>query len=129
MTYKPAMVLLACFLLLSRGLSSQSEIISSASARAVAPNASIDILHYDARIEPDITRKTIAGEVSVRFVIRTQGASDIQLDCGDLTIDSVRENGDERRFSTNNRRLNVALPRSAKPEQVRQLDIRYHGAP
>src|SRR5262249_25641140 len=70
-----------------------------------------------------------AGEVSVRFVIRTQGASDIQLDCGDLTIDSVRENGDERRFSTNNRRLNVALPRSAKPEQVRQLDIRYHGAP
>jgi aminopeptidase N len=124
------MVVLASLLLMSRTLSAPSAPAPTVSAPVspVTPVASLDILHYDARIEPDITRKTIAGEVSIRFVIRT-GQSDIQLDCGDLTIDSVREHGEPRQFSTRNRRLNVDLSRPEKSEQVRQLDISYHGAP
>ena len=82
-----------------------------------------DVLQYTATLEPDIANKSIKGSV----LIRVQTTSNvIELNCGDLVIDSVRLAGTELPFSVVDRRLKVSLP-SGKPE--REIEVRYHGAP
>ena len=50
------------------------------------------------RVEPDIASKTVKGEVVLTFLITASGRTTIELDRGDLTIDSVREGGQAREF-------------------------------
>ncbi|HEY0728119.1 MAG TPA: M1 family aminopeptidase, partial [Pyrinomonadaceae bacterium] len=82
-----------------------------------------DVLHYTATLEPDIANKSIKGSVLIR--VRT-ASNVVELNCGDLVIDSVRLEGTELPFSVVDRRLKVSLP-SGKPE--RDLEVRFHGAP
>ncbi len=90
--------------------------------------AAFDVLHYDAQIEPDIANKAIAGKVLIRFVART-AISVLEFNCGDLTIDTVRDAGKMQKFSTQNRHLNISLSRPAKQNEEREVEIEYHGAP
>jgi aminopeptidase N len=59
----------------------------------------LDVVHYDARVEPDIASKTVKGEVVLTFLITASGRTTIELDRGDLTIDSVREGGQAREYA------------------------------
>lgn len=82
-----------------------------------------DVLNYSATIEPDIANKSIKGSV----LIRVQTTSNVVVfDCGELTIDSVKENGVAVQFSVQDHKLRVSL--SAKKKE-RELEVRYHGAP
>ena len=82
-----------------------------------------DVLHYSATLEPDIGAKSLKGSVLIRFSTTAPVA---EFDCGDLEIDSVSEAGAALRFSVTNHRLRISLPPG---KQVRQIDIKYHGAP
>lgn len=95
-------------------------------ALVVAP---FDVLHYDARVEPDIAHKTITGKVLIRLALRAAGQAAIEFDCGDLTIDAVHEGGEAQKFSRTDRRLTILLPRPAKPNDTREIEVDYHGAP
>lgn len=92
--------------------------------QAMPATGSLDVLHYDIFIEPDIAQKTVTGRVVIRFVSRT---AEVEFDCGDLIIDSVKEAGLAREFSIKDHRLKVTL--ASKSSKVKQLEIAYHGAP
>lgn len=82
-----------------------------------------DVLHYSVTLEPDINTKSVKGSVLIR--VSTVSAS-MDLDCGELTIDSVSEAGSPLKFSVSNHQLKVSLP-SGKRE--REIQIEFHGTP
>src|SRR4026208_1382028 len=86
-------------------------------------SAQQDVLHYSATLEPDISAKSVTGSVLIR-VSTTSTA--VEFDCGNLTIDAVREAGARLAFSVNNRKLRVSLPAG---KRVREIVIDFHGAP
>jgi aminopeptidase N len=82
-----------------------------------------DIIHYSVTVEPDIEKKSVNGSVLVR--VRTT-SNVVEFDCGDLTIDSVSENGEPLQFAVNDRKLRVSL---SERKGVRDIEVRYYGAP
>src|SRR6187397_923745 len=84
-------------------------LLSSQVARA------LDVLHYSATLEPDITVKSLKGTVRIRFVT---DATEAEFNCGNLAIDSVRFKGKALKFSVVDHRLRVSLP-----EKAREIDI------
>ncbi len=123
---KPARVLLLlCALLSLAGAATQT----SAQVKNVRAAAIFDVLHYDAEVEPDIANKTVKGKVLVRFVARAKDVNAIELDCGGLEIDAVRERGAAQKFERHERRLRIELSRPLKSDEKREVEIEYHGAP
>lgn len=96
---------------------------------AIVPGASFDVLHYDAQVEPDIANKTVSGKVLIKLVALTANLAAIELDCGNLTVDAVRENRIAQTFVQRDRRLSISLARSASMNETREIEIAYHGAP
>jgi aminopeptidase N len=86
-------------------------------------HGSTDVLHYSATIEPDIASKSVKGSVLIRVLTDSQ---EIVFDCGNLTVDSVTENGKPLRFSVNEHKLRVTLPKTTGD---RQIEVQYHGTP
>ena len=82
-----------------------------------------DVLHYSAMIEPDISGKSVKGSVLIRVSTTSTTA---EFDCGELTIDSVKEAGAARQFSVTKHRLHVSLPSG---KRVREIEIEFHGTP
>jgi aminopeptidase N len=85
-----------------------------------------DVIHYSATLEPDIANKSVKGSVFIR--VRT--TSDVvEFNCGDLTIDSVLENGKPLQFSVKDHKLKVSLAGGQAEKELKQIEIRYHGLP
>lgn len=82
-----------------------------------------DVSHYSVTVQPDIEKKSVTGSVLIR--VRTT-SNVVEFNCGDLTIDSVTENGKPVQFAVVDHKLRVSLS-ERKPE--RDLEVRYHGAP
>jgi aminopeptidase N len=97
-------------------------------APATAPTT-FDVLRYDARVEPDIVNKTIRGVVSIRFVARADKLGEVELDCGDLSIDAVRVGAQAQRFTRLEQSVRVSLSRPARANETREIKVEYHGAP
>jgi aminopeptidase N len=53
----------------------------------------------------------------------------IEFDCGDLTIDAVRESKEARKFLRRDHRIEISLSRPAKTNEQREFEIEYHGTP
>jgi len=83
----------------------------------------MDVLHYSVTLEPDIAAKSMKGSVLIRVSTTSTTA---EFDCGELTIDAVREAAKPLQFSVANRRLSVSL-RTGK--RVREIEIEFHGIP
>jgi aminopeptidase N len=98
-------------------------------ARAQPTARPFDVLHYEARIEPDIATRSLQGRVSITVVATSDTQQALSLDCGNLTIDAVRERAQSREFAQEGRRLDVRLPGGVRAGERRQIDITYHGAP
>ena len=82
-----------------------------------------DVIHYAATLEPDITNKSVKGSV----IIRVRTTSDtVEFNCGDLTIESVRENGKALQFDVNDRKVKISL---AGGRREKNIEIQYHGSP
>jgi aminopeptidase N len=102
-----------------------------------------DVIHYDVQLEPDIAGKTVKGKVLIRIsipglqiskskeklAVKTGSNHSVEFDCGDLSIDSVREGGKPLKFALKDKRLRIMLPPSAKRSATREIEIEYHGAP
>ena len=92
-------------------------------------SSSFDVQHYDAQVEPDIANKRVTGRVSIRLISRVDNLATIEFDCGELTIDAVRERGEARKFVRRDRHLEVLFSRPAKADEKREIEIEYHGTP
>ena len=91
--------------------------------------APFDVLHYDARVEPDVINKTVNGRVSIRLVAREDGLGALEFDCGELSIDAVRAGAKAERFERLERVVKVFLSRPARAGETREVEFEYHGAP
>jgi aminopeptidase N len=98
-------------------------------ANQTTPAPFFDVTHYDLRLEPDIDRKSVTGTETIRFVSRTTGLREVELNCGELLIDSVKELGAPQKFVRRERQLIVSLSRAAKRNENREIEIEYHGLP
>ena len=98
-------------------------------APAARAGANLDVLHYTARIEPDIATKTLRGQVSIRLALRADGAQHLEFDAGELEIDKVSEHGQALNFEKTEQRLRVRLPKPGKSGERHEIDIAYRGAP
>jgi aminopeptidase N len=94
-----------------------------------AAGAAIDVIHYDARVEPDIRTRTIHGAVTIRFAVRRGAQDAIEFDSGDLLVDAVREGGVPRRFVQLGPRLRIQMARTVPVNEIREVEIEYHGTP
>ncbi len=104
---------------------------SHASQPLAVQNAvpTIDVLHYNASIEPDILNKTLKGSVRIRFVSRADGLKSVEFDCGDLVINAVQQDKTPRQYSVQDHRLKIELRNTARAGEGLELQIDYHGAP
>lgn len=96
---------------------------------ATASSASLDVLDYNAEIEPNPAEQTIAGAVSLSFTSREGELSEIVLDAQELQIEGVSENGSALQFEAKEGRLIVRLARAVRAGEVRVLKIRYKAKP
>lgn len=104
--------------------------IADADAGASASSEqAIDVLHYAARLDPELAGKTLRGRVAISFVLKTPGAKAVEFDAGELRIDAVREHGAALAFEKVGKRLRVSLPGPAHAGARHQIEIAYHGAP
>jgi len=90
---------------------------------SVVSRGSSDVLDYSVTLEPDIAAKSVKGSVLIRVATTSKT---VEFDCGNLTIDAVREARAPLQFSVTNRRLSVSLPAG---KRVRELEIDFHGTP
>jgi aminopeptidase N len=114
-----ALTIAACF-------AAGSALAQGAAARA---GVNLDVLHYTARIEPDIAAKSLRGQVSIRLALRSEGAQQLEFDAGDLEIERVSERGQALTFEKTEQRLRVRLPKSGAAGERHEIDIAYRGAP
>ena len=87
-------------------------------------------VHYDINVKLDdqLTELTSASaEVSLQVLKGPLAVVD--LDFGDLTIDSVTVGGAPARFEQGNGRLNVTLPQPAAANARLVIVVNYHGKP
>jgi hypothetical protein len=76
-----------------------------------------NVTHYNARVEPNISGKTIKGIVVLDLVLTAENQSTTELDSGDLTIGAVKEGGTLIDFSARDHRFTV---RWARPARVKR---------
>src|ERR1043165_5338151 len=90
---------------------------------SVVGRAATDVLHYSVTLEPDIAAKSVKGSVLIRVSTTLTTA---EFDCGELTIDAVREARAPLRFSVANHRLGVTLPAGKRGQAI---EIVFRGPP
>ena len=82
-----------------------------------------DVVHYSATVEPDLVNKSVKGSVLIRVLTISNV---VVFESGDLTIDSVTENGKPLEFSVNEHKLKISF---SKTIRERQIEVHYHGTP
>lgn len=88
----------------------------------------VDVLHYEALVEPDIPGRSIKGKVSLRFFLPEVRNSKFKLDCGDLVIESVQSGGTVIPFERQNNTI-VFSSNSFDTTGPHNVEIKYHGNP
>src|SRR6266536_2533928 len=86
-------------------------------------------LHYDVDLtfNDQLTQITARTEISVEVL--AQNLTKIDLDFGDLPIDSVLVSGTSAKFERNHEMLNVILPAVPKRGDKLNVTVNYHGRP
>ncbi|HSE31300.1 MAG TPA: M1 family metallopeptidase [Pyrinomonadaceae bacterium] len=92
-------------------------------------SGAFDVIDYNLRLEPDIDRKSLTGKESIKLLALTTNLTEIEFNCGELTIDSVKEKGVAQNFVRRDRKLIISLDRPARRNETRELEIEYHGTP
>ena len=88
-----------------------------------AQAATLDVLHYDVTLEPDIAAKSVKGAVRIRF---STDSHEADFNCGNLTIDAVRFASATLKFVVVDHHLKVSLPAGGK---TREIEIDFRGTP
>lgn len=98
-------------------------------ASAQEKPAAIDVLHYAARLQPNLTERTLRGQVTITLRVLDGDHRAIEFDSGELSIDAVREAGAPLAFTRDGKRLRIELLRPADAGARRVFEIDYHGTP
>ena len=103
---------------------------SSAQAQSAgASSRPFHVIHYDARVEPDIAAQTVRGSVRLDITATADKQDQIDLDRGSLVVDSVREGRTPQTFTQIDRHLLIQLSHPARSGERRTIEVDFHGAP
>lgn len=103
-------------------------LICFAMAGAAIAVPAIDVIKYDARIEPDLATKTLSGRVTIEFRSLSAGLSQIDLSAGDLVISEVQDrNGKPLIFVKDGKVLRINVARKLLLNQADRVTIAFHG--
>jgi aminopeptidase N len=98
-------------------------------AEEPAPPRAFEVIHFTARLDPDLQAKTLRGTEKISLVPMATGIRDIAFDAGSLVIDEVRRQGKKLAFERTGTRLDIRLPDAVAVGRRIDIDIEYHGAP
>jgi len=98
---------------------------AAAVAQAAPLQRNFAVEHYDATIQPELTTKSLTGEVSILFHSRIDSLSAVELDAGSLEITSVTEGGAPQYTERRGALLIVVLAKPLNSGEQRTLTIRY----
>ena len=87
------------------------------------------VLHYSARLDPNLPEKTLRGNETIRLVLLNAAVRNVAFDAGDLVIDAVNHNGKTLSFEKVGKRLNIQLAGTDTVNQHIDIQIKYHGTP
>lgn len=87
------------------------------------------VLHYVARIDPDLAAKTLRGDERITVQSAAMGVKNLSFDAGGLVIDEVWQGGQKLSFQKVGKRLDIDLPAALKFGERADIEIAYHGAP
>ncbi len=86
--------------------------------------------NYDVRIQADLAKQRLVGEVGIRFRSRADAAiSALEFDAGSLEITSVFEGQTPQPFERDHSLLVVVLTNPIRPDESRTLTVRYQAGP
>jgi aminopeptidase N len=87
-------------------------------------------LHYDValRFDDQLTEITSA-RTEIKILVLKESVAALDLDFGEMTVDSVAVGGAPARYEQRDGLLNVTLARAAKKDERLSVTINYHGKP
>jgi len=89
-----------------------------------------DLLHQRIAISYDLDKRSMAGEVETRLVVRAQPTDTIRLDASQLTIDGAFDTAHRNlRFAFDTSSVTVHLGRPARVGDTVVFSLRYHARP
>ena len=90
-----------------------------------------DVQHYRIKVSFDWAKKSVAGETTIIFRPFTDLMEEVQIDAGDMTINSVRlDGGGPLKFRyEDDEKLFVTLDRPYRAEQTVAITINYTAVP
>ncbi len=102
---------------------------AAAQTRQYAPDRKVDILHVRIDVTPDFQKKTIAGEVRIRFKPIAKPLTDIALDAVDLTVHRVTSDAKLAGHTVTDEKIEVVFDPPVAPDREVYLDIAYEAEP
>ena len=100
-----------------------------AHAQQLTRQRNFDVLHYTARIDPDLSEETLRGRETISLLLLDAGVREVGFDAGTLVVDEVRQQGRKLSFEKLGTRLTIQLVGDLVANQHLDIEIKYHGAP
>jgi aminopeptidase N len=89
-----------------------------------------DLLHQRIAVTYDLDKRSMAGEVETRLIVKAQPTDTIRLDASQLTIESATDAARQPlRFSFDTSSVTVHLPKHARVGDTVVFNLRYHARP
>jgi aminopeptidase N len=101
----------------------------SSEHRKYAPNREIDILHLALDLTPDFKKRTIAGQVHLRFKPIAKPLRELRLDAVDLRIQTVTASEKVEAWRTDDKVLTITFADVLAPDHETTVTVRYSGEP
>ena len=89
------------------------------------PDKTVDVLHIDLRLEPDLESATLNGVCTTTVRAFDEPVQTIELDAVDLAIERVEMDGRELRFSATGKKLRIEFGEPIAPEAEATFSVRY----
>ena len=88
-----------------------------------------DVLSYTAIVQPNITDRSVSGQVRIRFRTLADGLRMVEFDRGELSVDRVRNDAGALDFELAPRRVRIQLKTAPTRDALQDITVDYHGAP
>lgn len=89
------------------------------------PDKTVDVLHIDLYLEPDLDRKHLDGVCTTTVRALDEPVANLTLDAVDLQVTSVERDGKPLRFESDGRHLRVSFEPAIAPEERATFAVRY----
>lgn len=114
------LVIINCFILLS---------VPAFSATSLINENDVDFIHYRAELTPNFQKKSILGQVTIKFAVKRQNLKQLIFSAKYMQIHSVLLNNTPIHYQVENEQLLIAFKQPATINKNQLLTVNYSTAP